>query len=131
MTDERKIFISLPSTDKVLNSIGSREFAKLVIRCQKNSIEAFISTPTYNGDSSYIGTRWSGGKPSYGYWNKAVGGDAFFSPDPKSFVKELKENSSLVFQWSPYQKKAVAVTFSLSEFQSYLEKAKADGCPIK
>ena len=128
MTDRKKIYIEEISINDVLNSIGMPEKAKLIIRCNGDDVDAFISTTTYNANNTQVGLRWSGGTPLKTRWSESTSGTALFSPSPEEFIRQLLKNESLVFQWKPYSEIAKAAKFNLKDLKLNIEKGRKDGC---
>ena len=113
----------ITSTNTVRNTIGKKEKATLVLRCEGGGgLEMYVSTPTYNGSSSRVAVRWDEGGPKNEYWSRSSAGTAFFAKRPRRFLSKLLQNDRFVFAWNPYNKTQVAVAFDLASVNEDLNK---------
>ena len=133
MTDVMKVNIDLLSETTVFNSIGQQEQARIGIRCIGNKLNAYIKTPTYNGDNLSVQLRYDKKEPKKVFWTGSVDGTAFFpgrngQEDFKAFIKEIRNHDSLVFGWSPYSTGSKAVKFDLKKINPKIDQGIIDGC---
>ncbi len=114
MTDSTDI-VAIVSTKDVYSRQGVERNTSLVMRCNENKTDAYISTTDYLGSSApEITLRFDGGKPVKKSWTSAEGGDAAFSPDAVSFIKELTKHKKVIIGFEPYGSTMQAVEFDLA-----------------
>jgi len=132
MTDEKEIVFALISENKVSNVIGVEETGGLVVSCRNGKPSLFFSTPTYNGNNNYVGTRWDKEKASYNSWNESSSGTGFFHRKPKKIINEMRERDTLTLAWDPYQRREAALKFDLNSqnLKQDIEQAIKDGCKL-
>ncbi len=132
MNDTMTIYFFLDSENSISNSIGVLEKGKLMLRCTDGNPSLVLLTPTYNASSSSVGVRWNKDTASYFNWNPSTDSQAYFHPNPKNFINEMKGKDFLTLAWKPYQKKQVAVKFDLNaqNWKEDIEQAIKDGCKL-
>tara|TARA_Y200000002_G_scaffold319484_1_gene278848 strand:+ start:484 stop:972 length:489 start_codon:yes stop_codon:yes gene_type:complete len=132
MTDDKVIVFALLSENNVSNEIGVKESAGLIVSCRNGKPKLFFSTPTYNGNNNYVGTRWDKEKASYNSWNESSAGTGFFHRKPKKIINEMREKDTLTLGWNPYQRREEAVKFDLNSqnWKQDIEQAIKDGCKL-
>ena len=132
MTDEKIIAFLLVSENKVSNTIGNKESAGLAVVCTNGEPSVRFVTPTYNGNSEKVGTRWNAEKASYSYWERASNGTGFFHKRSKEFINETRKRNFLTLAWYPYQSSEEAVKFDLNSqnWKADIEQSIKDGCEI-
>ena len=126
MTDTTKHLLMVESATTVSNSIGAQKPAYLIVRCEGNKKDVYISNPTYNGltfrSDPTISIRWNQNPPMTRRWGDNSSGNAFFANNFSRFTQELVDNDSLIFGWSPYGKTDVAVKFDLKAHSADLAR---------
>ncbi len=130
MTDS-KDFIAVTSTKDIYTKQGIERDTSLVLRCMENETSAYLSMNDYLGNEApRITIRFDDGKPKKNSWKAAEGGDAAFSPNPVSFIKELSKHKKLIAGFEPYGSTMQIVEFDLSGIDKVADEI-ASSCKWK
>jgi len=123
LTSEGKYILRLKSTNQVVDSIGYSKTVSFFVRCgPQRAFDLFLSTPTYNADSSIVYVRWNDGAIETQYWGRGVGGDAYFTKTPKQFLDKMLGSESMVLGWRPYSSETKSARYDLQPYKNDLLK---------
>ena len=118
LTDTTEYLLSIPASSPGYNSIGTREDAQLVIRCEAGKNSLFVVTPEYlSNDPQTIQVRWDDKAPTSEYWTGAKSGDALFSNAPLSTLQRLLAHNKLVIGYKPWSQVSTTAVFTLDSYQ--------------
>lgn len=111
LTDKTDYYATLPAKD--------RDVA-LILRCQNNTTEAYLSMRDYMGGgySSKVTLRLDKEKPVHQSWGMGESGTSLFAPKAVSFIKSLTGKSNLITGYSPYGKSQVIAEFNLENIDT-------------
>lgn len=132
MDNTKQVTLILKADNDVQGFIGSTT-PSLIIRCMKNSTDAYISLGTqveveYGAtDSAKVRVKYDDGSPIGERWQKATSGDALFSPAATTFAKKLATSQAFMFEFTPFQKSEETVTFNVRGLDKHLGKV-ASAC---
>lgn len=130
MTDETD-FVALNTSSDTYNKDGLTRETTLVLRCASNKTDAYLSFHDFMGsDDPYITMRLDGGKPTKKIWDGGEGGDAAFSPQAVSFIKELSKHKKAIFGFEPYGSTMQVVEFDLTGIDKVAESL-SEACKWK
>lgn len=130
MTDETD-FVALNTSSDTYNKDGLTRETTLVLRCASNKTDAYLSFHDFMGsDDPYITMRLDGGKPTKKIWGGGEGGDAAFSPQAVSFIKELSKHKKAIFGFEPYGSTMQVVEFDLTGIDKVAESL-SEACKWK
>ncbi|MFB0770383.1 type VI secretion system-associated protein TagO [Proteus cibi] len=92
----------------------------LVLRCQNDKTEAYLSMRDYigSGYNSKVTLRIDKEKPLTQSWGIGEGGTSLFVPKPVSLIKSLVGKKSLISGYSPYGKTQVIAEFDLENIDT-------------
>ncbi|HCR4011190.1 type VI secretion system-associated protein TagO [Citrobacter werkmanii] len=122
MTDETDFIAINTSPDTYIKS-GSQRDTSLVLRCNSNKTEVFLSFHDFMGSTDpAITIRLDGGKPVKRTWGGGEGEDSAFSPNPVQLVKELSKHKKAIFGFEPYGSTMQVVEFDLTGMDKILDK---------
>lgn len=87
----------------------------LILRCQNNKTEAYLSMEDYMGSGygSKVTIRTDKGKPVSQSWGIGEGGTSLFAPKATTFIKSLIGKKSLITGYSPYGKSQLVAEFNI------------------
>lgn len=87
----------------------------LILRCQNNKTEAYLSMEDYMGSGygSKVTIRADKGKPVSQSWGIGEGGTSLFAPKATTFIKSLIGKKSLIAGYSPYGKSQLVAEFNI------------------
>ena len=121
MTDATD-FVALNTSSDAYNKDGLTRETTLVLRCSSNKTEAYLSFHDFMGsDAPIITMRLDGGKPTKKTWGGGEGGDAAFSPQAVTFIKELSKHKKAIFGFEPYGSTMQIVEFDLTGIDKVAE----------
>lgn len=111
LTDKTDYFAILSAKDQDVS---------LILRCQNNSTEAFLSMEDYMGSGygSKVTIRADKGKPVSQTWGIGEGGTSLFAPKAVTFIKSLTGKSNLITGYSPYGKSQLIAEFNLEKIDT-------------
>ena len=88
---------------------------RLIIRCQSNKTELYISWQDYLGSEASVLTRVGDKKATSTQWVLSTDSKATFFPEsPIGFIKEMMKTDKLVAQVTPYNESPITAIFELS-----------------
>ena len=91
----------------------------MVLRCQSNKTESYVSWQDYlGGDDVWVTDRIDSKEPSTLKWGLSTDQKASFHPKPLEFIKALYEAQTYVAQVTPYNESPVTALFDLSGVKS-------------
>ena len=123
LTDTTKYLLKVVASEPGYNSIGVREDAEIIIRCEAGNNELYISTPEYlSSDSQTIQLRWNDGTLTSEYWTGSSQGTGLFSNSPISILQKLNASDRLVIGYKPWRSPATSAVFSLEEYREDLKQ---------
>ena len=108
----------------------------LIIRCRENKTDVIFATGTnfhteygeYNNAS--IRYRIDDKKAQSQYWGESTDGNAAFSPNPVSLLKNMKDAKSLKIEFIPFNSNPSTAEFDLEGLRPHLEEI-ANTCKWK
>lgn len=130
LTDSTDV-VAINSSKDIYVKQGTERSTSLVLRCNENSTDAYLSVTDYLGvDSPQVTIRYDGGKPQKITWTPGEGGDSAFAPNAVLFIKELSKHKKLVIGFEPYGSTMQIVEFDLAGIDNIAKKI-SDACNWK
>ncbi|UBB12341.1 MULTISPECIES: type VI secretion system-associated protein TagO [Pantoea] len=130
MTDATDV-VAINGSKDVYTKRGLERNTSLVLRCNENQTDAYLSVYDYLGSGSpRITIRYDGGKPKKSIWQGGERGNSAFAPNAVSFIKELMKHKTAVIGFEPYGSTMQAVEFDLSGVDVMAKKI-AEACNWK
>lgn len=109
--DDSKTVVLTLDADAGVSSFGRPVL--LVLRCQSNETELYITWDNYLGQRTDVLTRVGSSQPVSERWHMSSNSQASFSPRPIPLIKELiDDNMRLVAQTTPYNESPVTAIFN-------------------
>lgn len=100
----------------------TRSPAVLMLRCQRNKTDAFISWNEYIGsDNMRVAYRIDKEGAKNVWWNASSNGQASFIPKSISFIKSLEGKESIYVEAEKYRGGRVAATFNISGIEEAIK----------
>jgi hypothetical protein len=114
----------MESQDQVEGLVGSSP-AFLLIRCKKGKAEAYVSVggpaeSEYGKDDYGVRTKFDDEAAQNGRWGASTNREALFAPNPGELVKHLEDSKVFLFQFTPFQKRAMRLRFNVSGLREKL-----------
>lgn len=108
---------------KVANDYkNNRNTAILMLRCQRNKTDAFVSWDEYLGSNNMkVAYRIDKEKAKNSWWNASSNGKGSFIPKPISFIKSLEGKDSIYIEAENYRGGRVSATFDISGIEEVIE----------
>jgi type VI secretion system protein VasI len=86
----------------------------LVVRCQSNSTDLFISWQDYLGSDAYVTSRVGSSAADTRAWSLSTDSQATFYPEnPVAFIKKLSDAEKFVAQVTPYSESPSTAIFDI------------------
>lgn len=105
-------------TTYLLSDSGTSTYGEkiaLILRCQSNKTNVFISWDDYLGDDPYVTSRIGKGEVDSKYWNISTNNTSTFYPSNQiEFIKSLFGNTTFVAQVTPYNDSPVTAVFDIT-----------------
>ncbi len=99
-----------------------RNPAILMLRCQRNKTDAFVSWSEYLGsDNMKVAYRIDKEEAKNVWWNASSNGQASFIPKAISFIKSLEGKESIYIEAEKYRGGRVSATFNISGIEEVIE----------
>ncbi|PHM21969.1 hypothetical protein [Xenorhabdus ehlersii] len=121
LTDQVDYFASLSPED------GE---GALVLRCGKNTTEAYIATDEYLGSEDYTKVTFRIDKQNVITENWEIGGsnDTAFAPKPLKFIRKIYGKQNIIVGYKPYGKIQIVAEFKIDHINEVVkEVSKACG----
>jgi hypothetical protein len=99
----------------------------MVFRCQDKKLEAYVDVRAMvdyesQTDRSAVRLRFGEGTAKHDNWIASTDHNALFAPNAKTFFRELRASSVLLFEWQRYREGAKVAKFSLGDFEAHAGK---------
>ena len=102
-----------------------RSQAVLMLRCQRDKTDAFVSWDEYLGSNNMkVAYRIDKEEAKSVWWNASSNGQASFIPKPISFIKSLEGKESIYIEDEKYRGGRVSATFNISGIEEVIEPLK-------
>jgi hypothetical protein len=124
MDGTKETSFHLQSQDQVKGIVGSSP-AVLFVRCTKGKTEAYVRVggpleSEYGRDDYGVRTKFDDAAAEKGRWDASTDGQALFAPKPGEFVKQLEDSKAFLFQFTPFQQRAMTLRFEVSGLREKL-----------
>lgn len=117
LNDSKEVSIMRVSNDFE----NRRNPAILMLRCQRNKTEAFLSWSEYIGsDNMKVAYRIDKEEAKNVWWNASSTGKASFIPKAISFIKSLEGKESIYIEAEKYRGGRVSATFDISGIEEVI-----------
>jgi hypothetical protein len=132
MDATKEAYVSLDASNEIEGVIGSYK-PTLTIQCRKRKPDVVIAlgNQVQSDGSDYntysVRVKFDGAKPAAQRWIRATSGEALYSPNPTQFVKELSKANTFLFEFTPFERSATVVTFSVPGLKKELDLVR-DAC---
>lgn len=118
LNDSKEVTIMRVSNDFE----NRRNPAILMLRCQRNKTDAFVSWSEYLGsDNMRVAYRTDKDEAKNVWWNASSNGQASFIPKAISFIKSLEGKESIYIEAEKYRGGRVSATFDISGIETVIE----------
>ncbi|MDC9588354.1 type VI secretion system-associated protein TagO [Xenorhabdus sp. XENO-10] len=106
LTDQTDYYAILPATDRDVS---------LVLRCQNNKTEAYLSMKDYmgGGHGSKVTLRLDKGKPIVQTWGMGERGTSLFAPKSLQLIQSLVGKKNMIVGYEPYGKSQTIAEFNI------------------
>ena len=131
----REVSLVLESENEVPGFIESHK-AYLGIRCSKSKPEVYVNVggpfESVYGDFNAVSVRLKldDTVPVRQRWTESTNHEAAFASTPAKLVKQLTTSNNLLFEFTPFEKRATTVNFALGDLKGKLEPYN-DVCGVK
>ena len=132
MDGAKEAFLSVDASNEIAGFIGSNR-PTLTIQCRKLKPEVVVSVgiPLQHEPGEYdtypVRVRFDDGKPIAQRWTGATNLEAAFSQNPRQLIVKLSQSKTFLFEFTPFEKAATTVTFSVSGLKEKFETVQ-DAC---
>lgn len=116
----------MDSTPEVVLRKSGSNGSSLTIRCSDRKTDAYVNTDTVV-DNGAVRVRFDQAGPVRQMWTRSTDYKALFAPDGISFARQLAKAQSFLFEFTPFQEGARAVSFEVSGLDVKLPKL-AEAC---
>ena len=118
VSGDKKHSLFIKASNEASNSIGSSDFAYLIIRCEGNKTDVYVATPEYiTSDGQQVTFRWDDQTPSSEYWTGGAGGTSLFSEAPVSFIAKAIAHDTYAMNYKPYNKVKTSAQFDFEQYK--------------
>lgn len=125
VTDITTYTLRISASTPGYNSIGGREDALIVVRCEAKDLEVLVSTPEFlSSDSQTVKIRWGSNQPQSQRWSGSSGGTALFSEAPRSFLTKALSEESFAISYKPWRTVDTSAKFELTNYKNLLTEMK-------
>ncbi|PWD85832.1 type VI secretion system-associated protein TagO [Ignatzschineria cameli] len=101
---------------------NKRSPAILMLRCQRDKTDAFVSWDEYLGSNNMkVAYRIDKEEAKNSWWNASSNGQASFIPKPISFIKSLEGKETIYIEAEKYRGGRVSATFDISGIKEVIE----------
>ncbi|MBI6548341.1 type VI secretion system-associated protein TagO [Xenorhabdus lircayensis] len=114
--DSQTILLRAEATRPIHTELLGRTVPDLVLRCQNNKTEVYITWGAYLGiDSAKITIRIDKEKAISKWWNISTDNKSSFHPGGNiKFIKSLLDKNTLFVQATPYGENTISTTFNIT-----------------
>jgi type VI secretion system VasI family protein len=112
------------SIDKIPNSIGKPTSAHLILRCNDNETDVYVTWPGYLGSFDPIDVTYKidDGSVIKEKWTPSSNGKAAFSRKPIDLIKKISTAKKAIFKISGYGKTANEAEFNIYGAEEAMEE---------
>ena len=101
----------------------------MAFRCRKNGLEAYINFQgmvdyNYETKRAAVRLRFDDGTPSLEGWLVSSDKEALFAPQPKVFLRRLRDSQKLLVQWQQYGGTTSIAKFSRGNLTDHFDRFK-------
>jgi hypothetical protein len=135
MDNTREVGLMLDSENDVEGFIGSHK-AHLHIRCSKRHPEVFVDVggpfESVYGDfeAVHVRLKFDDAAPVRQRWTESTNNEAAFAANPAAMMKQMLASNTLLFEFTPFQKRETTLTFRMGDLREKL-KPLSDVCRLK
>jgi len=133
LTDQPSVTLELSA----LNTLRASVFEirpVLVVRCQQNELEAFVSAGLVLQSDDKVVTpvriQWGTQAPDETRWNRATDSTSAFVSDPRAFLQQLVSNPDVRLEIHPSDKPPHVIRFNARGLERHMPAIDA-ACPLK
>lgn len=120
--DSQTVILINKSKNEVIGQYNNSTRPTLLIRCEENKTDAFISTTFFLGSDSFkVTTRLDKEKARKETWSISTNHKAMFIRQPVSYLKKMMKHENLLVEFSPYSGNRKLVEFDISNLEEVIK----------